>query len=219
MKSLLPFLLFLPGLIQTQKAAGQDSASRMAVVISPALFVPVSAAVQVGVQLRLNKRCAFQAEVAYPTFYPHNDYEKISYWRGAVEWKFYSSKPQVSGKYYAVRAAYLHRQLVDSNEGVVHQKDGEYHYNEATIKSPVLSLALIIGKEFRAKNKKFFTDVFAGAGVRRLFNHYTAKDLRLTSLDRPKDNFDWLFPEEGWRFNYPLTRFHLTAGLRFGWRL
>ena len=219
MKPLLPLLLFLPALMLTRKAAGQDSASRVSIVVSPALFVPVSVAVQAGVQLRINERSTFLAEAAYPTFFPHNDYEKISYWRGAVEWRFYSAKPRVSGKYFALRAAYLRRQLVDSNEGIVHRKDGEYRYNEATIQSPVLSLALIIGKEFRAKNRKFFADVFAGAGVRRLFNHYTAKDLRLTSLDRPKDNFEWLFPEEAWRFDYPLTRFHLTAGLRFGWRL
>lgn len=219
MKSWPLLLLFLPALMQTQKVAGQDSASAVAVMVSPALFSPVSVAVQMGIQVRLKKRYSFLGEVAYPSFYPQNDYEKIRYWRSAAELKFYSAQPAASGKYYAIRVAYLHRELTDNNDGVVHRRDGEYRYDEATINSPVLSLAFIIGKELNSKGHKFFADVFAGAGVRHLFNSYTAKNLRLTSLTRNKDSFEWLFPEEGWRFDYSLTRLHLTGGLRFGLRL
>lgn len=219
MKSLLPLFFLLPALVQTQTTVGQDSASSVAVVVSPALFVPVSVAVQAGVQARLNKRYGVVAELAYPTFYPQNDYEKIRYWRSAVELKFYSVKHPVSGRYWAVRAAYLYRQLTDNNDGVVHRRDGEYRYDAATVNSPVLSLAFIIGKELNIKSRKLFADVFAGAGLRHLFNQYTATNLRFTSLERPKDSFEWLFPEEGWRFDYPLTRFYTTAGVRLGWRL
>jgi hypothetical protein len=219
MKRLLQFFLYLPALMQTQKSFGQDSASKFAVVISPALFMPVSVAAQAGIQYSINKHCSFLAEVAYPTFYPKNDYEKISYWRSSATLKFYALKPQASRSYYAIQAAYLYRQLTDDNDGIVHRKDGEYRYDAATVNSPVLSVALIIGKELNGKGHKFFADIFTGAGIRHLFNKYTAKNLRLTSLDRPKDSFEWLFPEEGWRFDYPLTRFHVTAGLRLGWRL
>lgn len=206
-------------LLQTQKCLAQDSVSGIAVVISPALLTPVSVAVQAGVQFRLKKRSSFLAEAAYPTFYPTNEYEKIRYWRGSVEWKFYAVDPPMHGRYYAVQAAYLYRQLMDRNDGIVHFKDGEYRYEAATIKSPVLSVAVIIGSELNSRRHKFFADVFGGAGIRHLFNKYTAKELRVTSLVRQKDRFDWLFPDEGWRFGYELTRLHLTGGIRFGMRL
>lgn len=219
MKRLHRFLAFLPLLIQTQKTLAQDSASGIAVVVSPVLFTPVSVAVQVGLQFGLNKHHAFLVETAYPTFYPQNDYEKISYWRGGVQWKFYSLKPRRHGKYYAVQTAYLHRQLTDENDGLVHFRDGEYRYENAVIRSSVLSLAVITGKEWHSKSRKFFADVFGGIGLRHLFNDYTAKELRITSLIRQRERFDWLFPEEGWRFGYDVTRLHLTGGIKFGLRL
>ena len=219
MKRLHRFLLFLLLFFQTQKGLAQDSASKLSVVVSPVLFTPVSVAVQAGLQFRLNRRSSFLAEAAYPTFYPQNDYEKIRYWRSSVEWKFYSLRPQRQGKYYAVQAAYLYRQLTDNNTGIVHFKNGEYSYDNAVIRSPVLSVAIIMGREFKNRNGRFFADVFGGIGLRHLFNKYTAKDLRLTSLTRQKDSFDWLLPDEGWRFGYELTRLHITGGVRFGVRL
>ncbi len=197
----------------------QDSASNVAVLISPALFMPVSVAIQAGVQFRLSNRYSLLVEGALPTFYPTNEYEKITYWRGAAELKFYTRRAKTSGGYYALQAAYLFRQLVNNTDGIVHYKDGEYHYNAATITSPVLSVALVMGRELSSKNHKLFADVFGGAGIRHLFNNYSAQDLRITSLTRSKDSFDWLFPDDGWRFGYGVTRLHLTAGLKFGLRL
>lgn len=219
MKWLHRFLAFLPLLVQTQKSLAQDSVSKTAVVVSPALFTPVSVAVQAGLQLRVNRQSSFLLEVAYPAFYPSNEYEKIRYWRSGVEWKFYSAKPRRYGRYYAVQVAYLYRQLTDNDRGTVHFKDGEYSYDNAVIRSPVLSVAALWGHEFNNRNKRFFADVFGGIGLRYLFNNYTAKELRLTSLTRQKDAFDWLVPDEGWRFGYNLTRLHLTGGLKFGVRL
>lgn len=219
MKRLLRFFLYLPVLMQAQKSLGQDSTSTVAATVSPALFTPVSVAVQAGFQFRMNKRCGLVIEGAYPTFYPRDEYEKIYFWRGSVSWKFYTTRRRTGGKYYAVQAAYLHRELREDNGGVVHNKDGEYRYDAATIHSPVFSLAILAGAEINTRNRRFFADIFGGAGARRLFNRYTAKNLRLTSLDRPKESFDWLFPDEGWRFGYALTRLYLTAGVKFGVRL
>lgn len=218
MKRLL-LLLCLPTLIQAQKSLGQDSISKVSVVISPALFVPVSVAAQGGIQCRISKRWSVLTEFAYPTFYPDNDYEKINYWRSGIEFKFHAPKSEIQGRYYSLQVNYLYRKLLEEDENIAHRKDGEYRYDMAEIRSPVLSLALKLGVELNAKKKRSFADVFLGMGVRRVFNKYTTKNLRLTSIDRAPDNFEWIFPDEGWRFDYPLTRFHFTAGLRFGFRL
>jgi len=219
MKQQLLVLLFLPVLIQTQNAFGQDSSSKVSVLFSTALFVPVSVAIQGGIQYRLNQRLSLLLEGAYPTFYPDNDYEKISYWRSGIGFRIHSPGGSLNGKYYGFQLNYLYRELFDKDEGVVHGRDGVYRYDEAIIKSPVLSFALIVGKELTIVKGKSFADVFLGLGVRRIFNHYEAKNLRITSIDTPPDDFDWLLPSEGWRFNYPLTRLHVTTGIRFGLRM
>jgi hypothetical protein len=218
MKRLL-ILFCIPALMQTQKSVGQDSTSRLSVLFSPALFVPVSVAAQGGIQFRLNNRWSLLADAAYPTFYPNNEYEKITYWRSGIELKLYPSRPEVRGRYYAFRLNYLYRRLFEDDEGTVQNKDGVYRFDEASIHSPVVSFALILGRELLLPKKKSFADVFLGMGIRQIFNRYQAKNLRITSIDTPRDNFGWLLPTEGWRFGYTLTRFHFTAGVRFGLHL
>lgn len=219
MKGLLAHFLFLTFFTGSYKGFAQDSLPKFTVMISPALFTPVSVALQGGVQYRLNKKWSMLMEAAYPTFYPDNSFEEITYWRSGVELKLHAPKKEVRGRYYAIQANYLYRQLIQNDEGTVQRQDGVYRYDAATIHSPVLSLALKIGVELFSKNRKKFADVFLGAGARRLFNEYEAKNLRLTSLDPPGESFGWLLPDEGWTYDYPLTRFHFTAGVRFGWRL
>jgi hypothetical protein len=210
--------IFFPAFLCGHKSLGQDSASRFSVLFSPALFVPVSVAVQGGLQYRMSRRWSLLAEVAVPTFYPQNDaYEEIAYKRTGLELKYRASKFKSSKGYLSLQANYLFRTLIDREEGVVHRKNGEFIYEGATIKSPVLSNALKVGFEAPV-SKRFFADAFVGMGLRIIFNKYESKHFRLTSAEPPKDNFD-LLPEEGWRFDYTLTRFHFTGGVRLGLRL
>lgn len=210
--------MFLPAFLWGHKSLGQDSTSRFSVVLSPALFVPVSVAAQGGIQYKLSKKWSLLIEAAIPTFYPQSEtYEKINYWRTGAELKYNATNGKSSKKYLSLQTTYLTRTLLDRDEGVVHRKAGDYIYEGATIKSPVLSSALKVGFE-AAVSKRFFADAFLGAGLRIIFNEYKSKNLRLTSIDPPKDNFV-LLPEEGWRFDYTLTRLHFTAGLRLGIRL
>jgi hypothetical protein len=210
--------MFLPAFFWGQKNFGQDSTSRFCVVLSPALFVPVSVAVQGGLQYRMSKKWSVLVEGAIPAFYPHSDtYETIKYRRTGVEIKYRPGKIKSPNKYFSLQTTYLFRSLIDTDEGVVHRKAGDYVYEGATIKSPVLSNAFKMGFEAPV-SKRFFADVFLGAGLRIIFNKYESKNFRLTSGEPPKNNFV-LLPEEGWRFDYTLTRLHLTAGLRMGLRL
>lgn len=197
---------------------GQDSTSRFSILISPALFVPVSVAAQGGLQYRVSKRWSLLAEVAVPTFYPQNDtYEEIKYRRTGMELKYRPYKIKNSNRYFSLQTAYLFRTLVDKDEGVVRREAGSFVYEGATINSAVLSTALKMGFETPV-SRRFFADAFLGMGLRIIFNKYKSKNFRLTSIEPPKDNFP-LVPEEGWRFDYTLTRFHFTAGLRLGLRL
>ncbi|MDB5206138.1 MAG: hypothetical protein JWR72_1213 [Flavisolibacter sp.] len=215
---MLSLYMFLPAILWGHKGLGQDSTSRFSIVFSPALFVPVSVAAQGGLQYRMSKKWSLLAEVAIPIFYLQNDtYEEIKYRRTGVELKYRPNKIKNSNRYFSLQTTYLFRTLVDKDEGVVRRKAGSFIYEGATIKSPVLSNALKIGFETPV-SKRFFADAFIGMGLRIIFNKYQSKNFRLTSIEPPKDSFP-LLPEEGWRFDYTLTRFHFTAGLRLGLRL
>ena len=215
---MLSLYMFLPAFFWGHKSLGQDSTAGVSIIFSPALFVPVSVAAQVGLQYKLSKRWSFLGEIAIPTFYPQDDtYEEINYWRAGAEIKCRAGKMKSSHRYFSLQTTYLFRTLVDNDEGVVHRQTANYIYEGAAIKSPVVSGAVKMGFE-APLSKQFFADVFLGMGLRMIFNKYESKNFRLTSTEPPKNNFV-LLPEEGWRFDYTLTRFHFTAGLRLRLRL
>ncbi len=210
--------IFIPTFLWGHKSLGQDSTSRFSVFFSPALFVPVSVAVQGALQYRMSKQWSLLVEAAFPAFYPQSEtYERINYFRTGAELKYRAGKVKNLNRYLSLQTNYLFRTLFDRDEGVVHRKTGEFVYEGATIKSPVLSNALKIGFEAPV-SKRFFADAFLGMGLRIIFNEYESKNFRLTNIDPPKNNFV-LLPEEAWRFDYTLTRFHFTGGLRLGLRL
>jgi len=215
MKQLLLLLCF-PSLMLTQISFGQDSMRKVSVVLSPALFVPVSVAAQVGIQFRLSNRWGLLVEGAYPTFYPKNtEYEKIRYWRAGFEIKRYLNKKKIS-RYFSLQNNYLFRELTDEQDGVYYTKTKTFAYNMAVIKSPVWSSALKIGLEVPVGRKTYF-DLFGGAGLRMIFNSYKTETALLTSIQPNKQNI--LKFDDAWIFNYTLKRVHLTAGFRFGLRL
>lgn len=212
-RHLLPLALFLC----VKPAAAQDSVTRLHLLVSPALFTPVAVAAQAGLLYRFPRRKGILLEGAYPTFYPQTDYEKVRYWRVGAELRMYVKTKADRSPYYAFQASYLKRTLTDRNFGLANQGRSDFAYDSATIQSPVLSAAVKMGVELGGNSSKTFVDVFLGLGVRRLFNQYQASNLRPITRDRRSG---WnIIPTEGWRSLDPLTRFHLTAGLRFGWAL
>lgn len=217
MKRLLPVFFFLPVLAQTKKGLAQDTASKVAVVVSPALFVPVSVAVQAGLHVSISPRFNLVTEFAYPTFRPANTaYEKINYWRTGVELRYlYRHKPGLH-RYVAAQISYLSRKLTDEGQAFYYTKTQTFSYTNAVIKSPVLALALKLGVEIPA-GKRFFVDGFVGGGLRAIFTSYQTTNPLLTSLE-PKQQTLLKF-DDAWLYNYTLKRLHATAGLRLGWRL
>lgn len=203
--------------MQTQKSVGQDSTSRLSVLFSPALFVPVSVAAQGGIQFRLNNRWSVLAEAAFPTFYPTNsEYEKIRYWRTSLEFKCRQAVKDIAMKYLAVQVSYLSRDLTDNDQGFYYTKARTFSYSNAIIHSPVLSSAVKLGLEIAA-GRRVFADVFFGAGVRFIFNEYETESALVTSIE-PKRH-DLLTFDNAWIYNHTLMRLHATAGLRVGLRL
>ena len=215
MKWLLVFLNFL-FLLKAPSGFAQDSSSKLSVALSPALFVPVSVAVQGSLQLRLNSKWSLLAEGAYPTFYPQNtDYEKIRYWRAGFEIKRFVSNGE-SSRYVSLQNNFLFRELTDNDNGTYYTKTETYAYNLAVIKSPVWSTALKYGAEVPL-GKKTYVDLFAGAGIRMVFTKYNTETALLTSILPEERSF--LDFDDAWLYNYTLLRLHLTAGFRFGIRL
>lgn len=215
MKRLLILLCF-PALLQTQKSYGQDSARKVSVLVSPALFVPVSVAAQLGLQTRINKRWGFLAEGAYPTFTPKNTtYEEIRYWRAGLEVKYYLPKKRIA-RYISLQNNYLFRELTENEGGVFYTKNETFAYGRADIQSPVLSSAIKLGLEVPL-GKRTYVDLFAGAGLRFIFTKYAASGVLVTSIEPTKQSF-WRF-DDAWAYNYTLKRIHATAGFRFGFLL
>ncbi|HUC80420.1 MAG TPA: hypothetical protein VMR70_05860 [Flavisolibacter sp.] len=199
--------------MQTQRAFGQDSAAKVAVVISPALFVPVSVAAQGGLQLAVSRRLSLLAEAAFPLFEPDNTtYQKIDYWRVGLEIRH--RLPQKNfRRYLALQGSYLFRELTNAGGGNYYTRNQTFAYSSAHIKSPVLSTAVKLGMELPIGKRTFF-DLFAGVGVRMIFNRYTTGMALVTSIEPEKQNF--LKFDNAWLYNYTLVRPHFTTGLRFG---
>lgn len=217
MKGLFILSVFFSALFSAHETSAQDTSSRFAVLISPALFVPVSVAVQGGVQWKLGKKWSLLAEAAYPVFHPNNaEYEEISHWRTSLELKWWPGKASSANRYFSLQAAYLYRQLKDKDQAYYYSKTQTFSYNDAVIKSPVLSTAVKLGVELPL-GKRTFVDAFAGAGLRFISSSYSAKSVLVTSTEPPRQN---LFKfDDAWVYNYTLMRLHGTAGLRFGVRL
>jgi hypothetical protein len=217
MKELLALFMLLPSLLFGYKGITQSSSSRFSIVISPAIFIPVTVAVQGGVQYNASRRIKILAEAAVPIFYPENtQYEKIDYLRTGLEIKYVLKSDSFFTKYVSLQNNYLFRELTDVDQAFYYTKTQTFSYTNAIIKSPVLSSAVKLGVELNA-GKRFFVDAFIGAGVRFIFTEYQAKTVLLTSTEPPKQNL--LKFDDAWKYNYTLIRLHATAGLRFGVRL
>jgi len=217
MKGLLSLITFLPAFFCGYKTVAQRSSSRLSIVVSPALFVPVTVAVQAGVQYRANNRFSILAEAALPTFHPDNtEYEKIEYWRTGIEFKYFMRRDSSFSKYVSLQNNYLFRELTDIDQALFYSKTQSFSYTNAVIKSPVFSSALKLGVELNA-GKRFFFDAFVGGGLRFVFTQYQAKNILVTSTEPPKQG---LFKfDDAWKYNYTLMRLHGSGGLRFGVRL
>lgn len=209
-------MLCFPSLMQAQKSFGQDTTSKVSVVLSPAIFIPVSVAAQAGVQFKLSDRWSLLVEGAYPTFYPKNtEYEKIRYWRTGLELKRYLGRRKLS-RYISLQTNYLFRKLTDEQDGLYYTKTQTFAYNKAVINSSVWASALKIGLEVPV-GKKTYIDLFGGAGLRMIFNSYDTETALVTSIQPNKQTL--LKFDDAWIYNYTLKRVHMTAGFRFGVRL
>lgn len=200
-----------------QPCAAQDSVSKFSLLLSPALFVPVSVAVQAGIQYKFLRRWSVVGEVAVPAFYPKdNGFEEIDYWRIGGEIKHKANGLRSSYGYFSLQGNYLFRKFTNRDAGIYESKDTTLSYASARIKSPVLSSALKIGLELPT-GKRTFCDVFFGMGVRFAFNRYDAVNV-VAIMPEERRGFA-LVPEPVWRYNYTVTHFHLAAGIRVGIRL
>ena len=209
--------LFFIGLFYGRTGACQDTSSRFAVVLSPALFVPVTVAAQGGLQYRLSRHWSLLGEVAVPTFYPKNtQYETIKYLRTGIEVKYYSDAHRSNKSYVSFQSNYLFRKLTDKDQNFYYTKTQTFSYQNAFINSPVLSSAVKLGIEIKA-GKRTFVDGFIGAGARFIFTTYNADKVVVTSSEPHKQNL--LNFDDAWQFDYTLMRLHVTAGIRFGVRL
>ncbi len=92
--------------------------------------------------------------------------------------------------------------------------DSLFAYDKATVNTPVLQNFLKLGKEFSVSSG-FVVDLFIGVGTRTTFTRYTSIDnLRQEEGSLRRELFD---PNPADRYNYTITRFAVTGGLRLGY--
>lgn len=207
-------------LLICQAGFPQDAASRFSLVVSPALLQPINLALQGGVQWRTGSRSAVVAEVAFPLLRGrHETFESMRVWRAGLEYKVYRSNIKLPGPYISLQTTWLSRLLTDENSGEFSGKNSRYQYDAAVVLSPVWAMAIKLGKEFTSARERKVVDLFAGLGVRRIFNQYQAVNERPVAGNGVADKFGWFIPMEGWSYNYPLIRFHFTVGFRVGFKL
>lgn len=204
-----------------QHAYPQDSIRRPAILISPALLTPRNFALQAGFLYPLNRGWAFLAEGAIPPFRANQSaYTNVATWRASVELKRYRQHAKRKGVYYSFQTAYLFRNLEEGRGKIKRQNGTWFTYDAATLRSPVLSMAVKVGREFTSERRNRLTDLFVGVGFRRLFNRHQLQNAAIASnADVLPDRFGWIHPAQGWRYAYPITRFHFTIGFRVGFKL
>ena len=122
--------------------------------------------------------------------------------------------------YFSFQTAYSIRNFVTNDSGYYYVgsfgSDTGAYYSSAKIHSPVLSFAPKFGFEL-FMGKKWYLDMFGGIGVRYIFTKYNAQNVRPATFVRGFR--DWGYAHESsWRFNNTQSRFHLTTGLRLGFR-
>lgn len=213
--------LFLHLLFFSQIGHAQDSVGRTMMIVSPALLTPNNFALQAGLSYPVSEGWALLAEAAVPPFKAsHSAFTNVSTWRTGIEIKRYRQQAKRKGMYYSLQTAYLFRTLQEQ-DGTVIQGDGtRIGYDAATLRSPVVSVALKWGAEFTTAKEKRVTDVFFGFGLRQIFNNHSLRNgVTPPTTDVPVDKYGWFLPTEGWRYNHALTRFHFTAGFRVGFKL
>lgn len=209
-----PSLIVLP-----RQSFSQDPPSKYTVYLSPAVLQPLSLAAQGGVQYRKGEKWAFLAEVALPVWRLSRSYEKVTGWRTDLETKYFFRGYSRSGKYLSLQASYLSRTITDSTPGKLYLRTGDYQYDAAVIKSPVLALAIKFGHEITAPDDGNICDVFIGIGARYLFPRYQAQNLQPNTYGGAVDNYVWIFGADAWRYESPAIRPHFVVGFRFGWKL
>lgn len=216
MKYLFTFFI----LIQTAgtSVSAQDSVNRFSIFVSPSVLIPFSIAVQPGMQFRVNNQLSFLTEIAIPVLKPDaGKYVDAALKRVGLEAKYQlKSRLKSLRRYAALQTNYLYREF-RLKEGSFTDKNGNYYFDSAHVSSNVLATAFKMGAELFNRDH-FFVDVFAGIGVRFINTTYQTKN-RITLPGDPDSNNSLFSTDFAWRFNYPVQRLHLTAGLRFGMHL
>lgn len=134
MRLLLRFFFCAFVTFNMHKVFAQDSSSRVALFVSPALLQPASLAMQGGLRFQTGEKGSLLVEAAVPVLRINRSYQKVNARRTSVEWRLQPERFSSSGHYFALQASYLFRNISDTNSGKLYQRYGEYQYRAALIK-------------------------------------------------------------------------------------
>jgi hypothetical protein len=93
--------------------------------------------------------------------------------------------------------------------------DSTTYFTKADVNSPVTTLSLQLGFNSRGQ-KKIYIDIFAGMGVRFTNTRFYNIEGRTRQFNLFRKHYDW---DSGLEVGKPASFLHLTAGLRFFYRL
>lgn len=204
--------------------SAQDSSrpKNLSFLISPAILSSYNSifGLQTAIQYRFNNKWSGIAEIAFPM--EKSERPKLvseQYLRIGAEIKRYRNYETRSNKqYYSLQMNYAFRYFTGASDYYFYEKgllDSVIFYDRTNIKTPILAIAVKIGREFLLGRQGMF-DLFTGAGTRTIFTTYNnIENKKKGQRPQPKG---FSYPA-AYSYNRTLTRFHYTIGFRIGYFL
>lgn len=172
---------------------------------------------QPGVQIWL-QHWSVLAQLAFPVSKP-TEFASRHYLRTSLEVKrYFKIRASDMAPYLSLEGTYAQRSFVDTNGGAYFKGPmrSRYSYSNAAIRSPIVTGAVKGGLEVEL-GRRFFIDVFAGAGVRSINTTYNQV------RDEASDPYSWIEvfhgPRSAYRYEGQLVKLHGTIGFRLGYTL
>lgn len=203
----------------------QKSNELLQVKIAPlALFDPVTAVFQFGVQKNISRRTGIFVEHglrfrALSPFHYMSERKDYRYSKSTLTIKYYprsgeDSYGTATRTYCAVQGFYFPQRYRKDN-GWILKADQAFHYNYSNITRKVTAASLILGIELG--QNKFKLDAFIGAGIRRLtIMHQTSGevvgfrsepvDFHINPVDEREGTYYRLNLIAGFKIGYPIYK-------------
>ena len=190
---------------------------KFALTLSPAILTFDKFGLQMGLEFFVGKRFSVTGEVAFPLSTANRSYEHIQLLRIGLEGKGYLWQFNKAQLYLSLQVSYFKRVLIDTGRSDFYYNrrngvDDGASYHNATIQSPVYSLASKYGVEVLLSNR-IILDGFVGSGLRIIQTKYYSKQ-QFVPFRSIRNQESLVIITPSYEYNKTLYRLHIPTGFR-----